>query len=144
MTSSIFIPDLFRLISKYLKNLERCNIEKRELWLWDTLYVVGNYLTDGTRCLEAPDLAKALKATAHPDCVEKRETKVTGPYLEYVADRDYALLAGIGPDGVYLVENIGGAVSCVCKSDIGPAEFLKAIDILEKWYWKLRSYLDLE
>ncbi|MFN3805053.1 MAG: hypothetical protein ACK4SY_08350 [Pyrobaculum sp.] len=137
---SIFFPEFFKSITRYLKRYGKlCKIEKKgKLQLWDTLYVVENYLTDGARCLEAPDLAEALKTTAHPDCVEKKVVKVTWPYLEYVAERDYALLAGIGPDGVYLVENIDGAISCICKSNMDPTEFLRSIDVLQKWYTKIK------
>ncbi len=133
---SIFLPSFFRKLRKYVKKYGRpCNAEP-EVYLWDGLYISKDSISNGEFCLEVPELAEVLKATAKPDCVQHVDMErvpLRPPYLEYVAERDYALLTCVGPDGVYLVENSGGAVNCICKTDIEMEVFQKSVEILEKW-----------
>ncbi|MEM3995566.1 MAG: hypothetical protein QXP31_00715 [Pyrobaculum sp.] len=136
---SINLLDFFELLKTYIKKVgQPCNTGK-ELTLWDDLYMWGDVLYSGGRCIKAPDLTEALRLTAAPACVEKKSARVGPPYLEYFSASDYGLLAALGEDGVYLVENADGAVGCVCKTDVAPDVFKKAVETLSRWLEKIKT-----
>jgi hypothetical protein len=73
-----------------------------------------------------------LKTTGFLNCTEKKNAeRISPPYLEYYADSDYAPALVNGGNVVYLLENVGGAVLCICKTNINLEHYLKSCSILE-------------
>ncbi|AFA39035.1 paREP5 [Pyrobaculum oguniense TE7] len=131
---SINLPDFFHLLKQYIRQQGgACRVD-HELVLWDGLYISGDFISSGGKCVRAQDLADALRVTANPQCVEKKTSMLAPPYVEYIALGDYALLAAVGRDGVYLVENEGASIRCICKVDLNIEVFKKAVDVLMRWH----------
>ncbi|AAL64309.1 hypothetical protein [Pyrobaculum aerophilum] len=136
---SIYLPELFSELKKFIiKNGEPCRVPNKGIVLEDGLYLFGHVLSAGGRCIRDEELAWALEATSFPDCTEKATPpRLHPPYIEYYADGEYALALANGGDGVYLLENDGGAVRCVCKTNIPLVNFIESAEILEKWIKRL-------
>lgn len=127
------LVDFIPALKEYVKRVGTpCDL-RGELVLWDGLFLGEEFISSRGRCLKAPDLAEALRVTATPFCVEKKRSKVGPPYLEYFSSRDLAVLAAVGEDGVYLVENIDGSVSCLRKTDMNPDDFIRVVETLARW-----------
>lgn len=136
---SVYIPHFFTKLKAYVSKFgTRCTKPEGGIVLDRGLILARHSIYFEGRCIQDGELAWALKTTGFPDCTEKKNAERIGPpYLEYYADSDYALALVNGGDGVYLLENVEGAVSCVCKTNIDLEDYLKSHSILERWLRKL-------